>query len=71
MEDPFKIQALTANKFSRNTAFGAISCFEEQQSRSLLHADWMLLNDASNQRGANSVTAFCTVTHHEFFANSY
>ena len=71
IEDPFKIQALTAIKFSRNTAFGAISCVKEQQSRCLLHADWMFLNDASNQRGANSVTVFCIVTHHEFFANSY
>ena len=33
-----------------------ISCAKEQKSRCLHHTHWMLLNNASNQHGANSVT---------------
>ena len=29
-----------------------ISCTKEQKSRCLHHTDWMMLNKASNQRGA-------------------
>ena len=33
-----------------------ILCTKEQPPRCLLHADWMMLNNSSNQCGANSVT---------------
>ena len=55
MKDPFKIQVLTTTNFREiRQPQSWISCAKEQESRCLLHPDWMNSLASSNQRGVTA-----------------